>query len=141
MIPPSAAFEIVFWRKVISTRVDAGYAARGVAGAMRRLSWAEAARLAADLDPLVPAGGRLAFVSAVERLPRRGPSLTVEAMRDVALALDRAQKHLSWLVRGAAVLAYDDLAAHAARLGSTLNLRHLGTSYPPDRLRVASARR
>ena len=106
--------------QVMSARVDAGYARRDIASAMRQSSWADAARLAAELDPLAPLAGRLAFVAAVEQIQGRPASPSVQAARDVVLGLERAQNHLSWLERFAAVLAHDALADEAIRLGSRL---------------------
>ena len=113
--------------QIVSVRVDAGYAARDVAGAMRRSTWADAARLAADLDPLAPVAGRLAFISAVEQLQRRVPAAPVKMLRERTLALERATNHLSWLERFAVVLAHDALADKAARLRS-------GVSETPNTL-------
>ncbi len=106
--------------QIVSAKVDAGYAARNIAGGMRHSSWGDAARLAADLDPLAPLAGRLAFVAALEQIQRRQPALSVQTARDAALALERAQNHLSWLDRFATALAYEALADEAFRLSSSL---------------------
>ena len=125
--------------QVISARVDSGYAARNIAATMRRLSWANAARSAADLDPLAPIAGRLAFVAAVEQIQRRQPSQSVQAARDAALALERAQNHLSWLERFATVLAHDSLADEAIRLGSRLQ-ELVSQSTHPSHVLISAVR-
>ena len=106
--------------QVISARIEAGYAARDIAGAMRRAAWADAARLAEDLDPLAPVAGRLAFVTAMEQLQHHQPAPAVAAMRDAALAVERVQNHIWWLERFAAVLGHDALADQAGGVGSAL---------------------
>lgn len=102
--------------QVGSAETEAGYAARQVATAMTRASWSAAADLAGALDPLAPVAGRLAYVTAVERLQGRGIEPVASRARHAALAVERASNALSWLARFAAVLAYDRLADHAAAL-------------------------
>ncbi len=112
--------------QVHSARVDAGYAHRGIGAAMAHASWAAAAALAAQLDPLAPVAGRLAFVRAVEQLQRRAPSGRTSDLREAALALERAQSHLWWLTRFAQALAAAPLATRAAALALAIG----GASRP-----------
>jgi NADH:ubiquinone oxidoreductase subunit D len=107
--------------QVVSAQVETGYSARNVAGAIMQASPAEIARLASSLDPLAPVAGRIAYVTALERLQRFEPSPIVVQQREAALALERAQNHLCWLVRFATVVANDRLTFAASNLYDELN--------------------
>lgn len=105
---------------VVSATVEAGYAARDIGGEMTRTAWGRAAELAADLDPLAPVAGRLAFVSAFEELAGfTVPDVTRRA-REAALAMERAANALWWLVRFAGVLAYESLVDRALTVAGEL---------------------
>ena len=85
--------------QLLSAQVEAGYSHRGIAAAMAEADWQAAADLACDLDPLAPVAGRLAYVLALEVLQGwQAPEPLVRA-REAALAEERAQNHLWWLVR------------------------------------------
>jgi Ni,Fe-hydrogenase III large subunit len=102
--------------QIVSAQIEAGYAARDVAGAMTRATPSEIADLASALDPLAPVAGRIAYVSALERLHGHEPDALVIQQREAALALERAQNHLCWLVRFAEILANDRLIGLARSL-------------------------
>lgn len=106
--------------QVLLVKVEAGYAHRGVAEAMTRAGWQEAADLASRLDPLAPLIGRFAYIRALEQLQGRQPPLSTIKFREALLALERAQNHLWWLVRFARLLAAAPLAARALRLATSL---------------------
>lgn len=91
--------------QVLSAQVEAGYARRGVGDAMARSTWADAAELAARLDPLAPVAGRLAFTRAVEQLNGVEPRPSVSDAREACLALERARNHLAWTARTFRLLA------------------------------------
>ncbi len=102
--------------QVVSVEIESGYAARNVAYAMMQAPRSEAAKLAGCLDPLAPVAGRLAFITALERLQRFVPEPIVIQQREAALALERAQNHLCWLVRFSRIVANDRLATIAGGL-------------------------
>jgi NADH-quinone oxidoreductase subunit D len=113
--------------QVYSVQVDAGYAHRGVEQAMLAATWQEALAIARQFDPLAPIAGQLAYVRALEQLQGWQPPEAVALLREAALALERVQNTLWWLVRFAQLLAdaplFDrafhlaaDLASHAANL-------------------------
>lgn len=106
--------------QIVSVIVEAGYAARNVAQTMSRVGWAEAARLSSLIDPLAPAAGRLAYVTALEKLRRSEPDESVRRRRSATLAFERAQNHIVWLVRFAELLGDRRLSACALRLDSSL---------------------
>jgi hypothetical protein len=106
--------------QVVSAQIEAGYAARDVAAAITQAAGIESAGLASTLDPLAPVAGRLAYVTALEQLQRWEPEPTLRRQREAALALERAQNHLAWLVRFAQLLAEDRLADAARRLDGSL---------------------
>jgi NADH-quinone oxidoreductase subunit D len=111
--------------QVHSVQVDAGYAYRGVEQAMLAATWQEALTIARQCDPLAPIAGQLAYVRALEHLQGWQPPEAVALLREAALALERVQNTLWWLVRFAQLLAdsplFDrtfhlaaDLASHTA---------------------------
>lgn len=106
--------------QVVSATTDRGYAARNVAGAMTRATWAEALDLAGVLDPLAPLAGRLAYLTAVERLQGIEPSAATREARDAALALERAVNALQWLERFFLLLDHAELARRAGHLALEL---------------------
>jgi NADH-quinone oxidoreductase subunit D len=106
--------------QIASVHIEAGYAARDVAGAMTRAAGIEIAELASALDPLAPVAGRLAYVTALEQLQHWEPEPTLRQQREAGLALERAQNHIAWLVRFAELLADDRLTDAARRLDASL---------------------
>lgn len=106
--------------QIVSAQVEAGYAERGIAQRMTQLGWRAAADLAAQLDPLAPVAGRLAFVQAVEQLGGAQVSIDVAQQRAAALAMERAQNHLWWFVRFARLIVHEPLAARAYELATRL---------------------
>ena len=87
---------------------------------MLAADWQVAARLACLLDPLAPIAGQLAYVRAVEQLQEWQPSPPLTQLREAALALERAQNHLWWLVRFARTLAAPSLAERAHQVATAL---------------------
>ena len=90
--------------QVFSAQVESGYAHRGIAQAMTQVNWQPSLALARAFDPLAPIAGQLLYVNALEHLQHWQPSPSIAALRDAALALERAQNHLWWLVRFARLL-------------------------------------
>ena len=106
--------------QVLSAQQEAGYASRGIAGAMTRMDWPQALPLARRLDPLAPLASQLAYVRAVEQLQGWQPASQVAMLREAALAMERAQNVLWWLVRFARILADAALTGRANQLASRL---------------------
>ncbi len=106
--------------QVLSAQVEAGYASRGIAGAMTRVDWQQALHLARRLDPLAPIASQLAYVRAVEQLQGWQPASQVAKVREAALAIERAQNALWWLVRYTYILAEAALTSRAYQLASKL---------------------
>lgn len=67
-----------------------------------------------------PVTGRLVYVRAVEALQRWEPATATATLRAAALALERAQNQLWWLVRFARLLTADPLAARTYSLAAAL---------------------
>ena len=101
--------------QVIRADVRSGFASRGLLDQLRTRSWSDGAVLAEALDPLAPVTGRIAYVRALEQLHGIEPPEEAQHIRDVALRVERASSHLTWLVRFARLLAYDALTATARR--------------------------
>ncbi|MBF6591584.1 MAG: hypothetical protein IVW57_13815 [Ktedonobacterales bacterium] len=106
--------------QVLSCQVDAGYAARNIAGRMRESAWQDAAALAATLDPLAPVASRLAYVRALEALQRWQLPTRVAEAREAALAVERAENALWWCVRFFRLLKAPMLIAHTFPLATRL---------------------
>ena len=113
--------------QVVRADVRSGFASRGLLDRLRTSSWSDGAVLAASLDPLAPVTGRLTFVRALEQLHGIEPPEEARYMREVALRVERASSHLTWLVRFARLLAYDALTAAARRAA----LAAVRVSAPP----------
>ncbi|MEX0805806.1 MAG: hypothetical protein WD688_21185 [Candidatus Binatia bacterium] len=107
--------------QVVSVQIEAGYASRNIAYAMTQAPASEGALLASLLDPLAPVAGRVAYISVLEQLQRFEPDPIVVQQREAALALERAQNHLCWLVRFATVVANDRVTFAASNLYDELN--------------------
>ena len=106
--------------QVFSAQVEAGYAHRGIAEAMQQTDWQHALVLARHLDPLAPVASQLTYVQAIERLQQWQTPVPVANLRKAAVALERAQNHLWWLLRFAQLLADTPLTDRAYDLASTL---------------------
>lgn len=106
--------------QVVSAHVEIGYAHRGVVQRMREAAWMDGLRLAETLDPLAPVAGRLAYVTALERLAGETPEPGVAGAREAALSLERAENWLWWLERFATLLAHDRLAGKAHALAAEI---------------------
>lgn len=102
--------------QVAGVHVSAGYAHRGVADSMTRVDPRDAASAAAQLDPLAPVAGRVAYLRALERLQGMQPAGRVEAAREAALGTERVINHLQWAARFFEVVGTDELAARAREL-------------------------
>lgn len=113
--------------QIVSASIEAGYATRRVAEAMRRATWAEAAQLASLIDPLAPVAGRIAYVLALERLRQSRPDEAVSAWRRVLLALERTQNHLVWLARFGEVLSDRRLIDAGRQIG--LSVAQLSSAF------------
>jgi NADH-quinone oxidoreductase subunit D len=104
--------------QVFSARVEAGYAYRGIAQSMTRLDWQHALHSARRLDPLAPVAAQLAYVNAIEQLQRwQSPPQTLN-LREAAVALERVENVLWWLVRFANVLDDPALTTRSYRLAT-----------------------
>jgi NADH:ubiquinone oxidoreductase subunit D len=117
---PLRLFLICDGEQVFSTQVEAGYAHRGIAEAMRQTDWQQALVLARHLDPLAPIAVQLAYVQVIEHLQQWQPPAPLAALREAAVALERAQNHLWWLLRFAQVLVDTPLTNRIYDLASTL---------------------
>jgi NADH:ubiquinone oxidoreductase subunit D len=117
---PLRVFLICDGEQVFSTQMEAAYAHRGIAQAMMQANWQQALPLARQLDPLAPLAGQLAYVSAVEQLQQWHLPAPLLALREAALALERAQNVLWWLVRFASILADVRLIPRSSQLASRL---------------------
>ncbi len=113
--------------QALSAQYEAGFVYRGIAEAMARATWRGAAELARQIDPLAPFAGRLAYVQAIEQLqatelPSQATELPgwVADTRKAALALERAQNQLWWLVRFAGNLEALPLSNRAHPLAVAL---------------------
>jgi NADH-quinone oxidoreductase subunit D len=106
--------------QVHSVQVDAGYAYRGMEQAMLAVTWQEALAIARQFDPLAPIAGQLAYVRALEQLQGWQPPEAVALLREAALALERVQNTLWWLVRFAQLLADAPLFDRAFHLAANL---------------------
>ncbi len=107
--------------QVLSARYEAGFAYRGIAEAMAKATWRQAADLSWQVDPLAPFAGRFAYVQAIEQLQAwRAPGWVAES-REAALAIERAQNQLWWLVRFAANLEALPLSNRAHKLAMALD--------------------
>ncbi len=117
---PLRLFLICDGEQVLSAQVEAGYAHRGIAAAMQQTDWQHALVLARHLDPLAPVASQLAYVQAIEYLQHWQPPEPVANLREAAVAFERAQNHLWWLLRFAQLLADTSLTDRAYDLASTL---------------------
>jgi NADH:ubiquinone oxidoreductase subunit D len=115
---PLRLFLICDGEQVLSTQVESGYAYRGIASAMTQVDWKTALNLARHLDPLAPVASQLTYVRAVEQLQHWQPPTRVERLREAAVALERAQNYLWWIVRFANILDDMQLIERAYNLAS-----------------------
>lgn len=106
--------------QVLSAQVEAGYAYRGIGQAMTQVDWQHVLPVARRLDPLAPIASQLAYVSAVEQLQGWQPSQQMVRLRETALALERVQNALWWLVRFAGILADPSLTNRSYDLATRL---------------------
>jgi len=102
---PLRIFLICDGEQVLSAQVESGYAHRGIAEAMTQTAWQQSLSLARLLDPLAPLACQLAYVHAVEQLQSWQPPRATASLRAAALALERVQNTLWWLVHFASILA------------------------------------
>jgi NADH-quinone oxidoreductase subunit D len=106
--------------QVLSAHVEAGYAHRNIVQTMLKTGWRAALDVASHLDPLAPIASQLAYVRVLEQLQGWQPPSSVTQLREAALAIERAQNQLWWLVRFAELLAAPALAARAHALAIAL---------------------
>lgn len=120
--------------QVLSCQVEAGYAARGVAEAMRASDWRAGAALARQLDPLAPIAGQLAYVQALEQLQEAAPTPNPLYARVVAVAVEEAVNHLWWATSFFRLLDAPRLASRAGALAAaSANLAARLWPEPPAR--------
>lgn len=119
--------------QVIQCHIAAGYAARDIAGQMRASDWRAAGEWAAQLDPLAPATGAIAYARALERLRHEEPTEGVTRARVGALAWERARNWLWWAVRFFSLL--EDAPLHRAAFALA---EPLGISAPSFNARHAT---
>ncbi|MDQ2717456.1 MAG: hypothetical protein M3Z08_21385 [Chloroflexota bacterium] len=115
---PLRLFLLCDGEQVLSAQVEAGYAYRGIAQAMIQLDWRQALHAARRLDPLAPLAGQLAYVTALEQLQGWQAPPQVMRLRETAVALERVESVLWWLVRFANLLADAALTSRAYRLAT-----------------------
>ena len=113
---PLRLFLICDGEQVFSVQMETEYANRGISSAMTQADWQQGLLLARLFDPLAPLASQLAYVDALELLQGWQPTADVHAFRALALALERAQNTLWWLVRFARLLADSILAERASRI-------------------------
>ncbi len=101
---PLRLFLICDGEQVFSVQMETEYAYRGIDSAMTQGSWQQGLKLARQFDPLAPLAGQLAYVQALEHLQGWQPPTQLQASRELALALERTQNTLWWLVRFARLL-------------------------------------
>jgi len=101
---PLRLFLMCDGEQVFSVQMETEYAYRGIDAAMTRVDWQQGLILTRHFDPLAPIAGQLAYVRAIEQLQGWQAPAPVERYREVALALERAQNVLWWLVRFASIL-------------------------------------
>lgn len=104
--------------QVLSAQVEAGYAYRGIARAMTRVVWQQAIHVARRLDPLAPLVAQLAYVIAIEQLQDWQPPQQMAKLREAAVALERVENVLWWLVRFANALADPAFSSRSYRLAT-----------------------
>ncbi len=104
--------------QVVRAEIRSGFAARGIERLLREASWRDGVSHAELLDPLAPAAGRLAYVTALECLLGLTVGPGARRAREVLLRAERAYSHLIWLTRFSDLMAYDALTAKARHLGS-----------------------
>lgn len=123
--------------QILSAQVESGYARRDIAQAMTRLDWQQGIALARCLDPLAPVACQLVYVSALEHLQGWQPGEQTIRYREIALALERAQNMLWWLVRFLRLLVARQLAEHAYQLATALTecISRLWQSVPSTWIR------
>ena len=119
---PLRLFLICDGEQVLSLQVEAGYAYRGIEQAMMGVNWPEALALSSQCDPLAPIAGQLAYVRALEQLQGWQPSVSITALREAAMALERAQNVLWWLVRFARIIDDAPLFERSYHLATDLAL-------------------
>lgn len=117
---PLRIFLVCDGEQVLSAQVEAGYAHRDIAQAMTQADWQHSLQLARCLDPLAPVASQLAYVSVIEQLQNWWPSAQLETLRQAALALERAQNALWWLVRFAKIVADIRLVNRSYQLATGL---------------------
>ena len=117
---PLRLFLICDGEQVLSVQVESGYAYRGLDRAMMQANWQQCLTLAQHFDPLAPLAGQLAYVRAIEQLQQWQPPVQVVALREAALALERTQNVLWWLVRFAKIVADKHFLDHSYRLATAL---------------------
>ena len=114
---PLRVFLLCDGEQVLSVQVESGHAhARYCSQAMLQAEWQQALPLASTLDPLAPLACQLAYVQAIEQLQGWRLSPPIVALREAALALERARNHLWWLVGFMRLLAVAQLSDRASQL-------------------------
>jgi len=115
---PLRLFLICDGEQVLSVQVESGYAYRGIDKAMMQADWQDCLTLASHLDPLAPIAGQLAYVRAIDQLQQWQPPTQVVTLREAALALERTQNVLWWLVRFTKIVADEQFLDRSYRLAT-----------------------
>jgi len=105
---------------VLSAQIEAGYAQRDIARAMTQVNWQQGIALSRCLDPLAPIASQLAAVRALEQLQGWQPTTQTMRFREGALALERAQNMLWWVVHFLRLLAAPHLTDRSYQLATAL---------------------
>lgn len=119
---PLRLFLICDGEQVFSMQTETGYAQRGIAEAMTQSGWQQGLMLARHFDPLAPLACQLVYVRALEQLQGWQPSREVILLRNAAVAIERVQNALWWLVRFARIVADAPLTNRSYQLAHDLTL-------------------
>jgi len=117
---PLRLFLICDGEQVFSVQMETEYTARGIAHAMTQGDWQQGLLLARQFDPLAPLASQLVYVDALELLQGWQQTAHVHGYRALAIALERTQSTLWWLVRFARLLADSVLTKRSYQLASQL---------------------
>jgi NADH-quinone oxidoreductase subunit D len=117
---PLRLFLVCDGEQVLSVQVAAGYTQRNLDQAMTQCDWQQGIQLARSFDPLAPLAGQLGYVRALEQLQGWQVSTTTDLLRNAALALERAQNHLWWLVAFTRLLPASRLLTQVQKVARAL---------------------
>ncbi len=117
---PLRLFLICDGEQVFSVQMETEYAYRGIESAMLQGNWQQGLTLARHFDPLAPNASQLVYVRALEDLQGWQASPQLQAIRELAVTLERVQNILWWLVRFARLLADSILTGRSYQVARQL---------------------